>query len=150
MELAGPDPEMGESGDGEEGGRRRRGQGELATEVLTVLHGAPGPVTASWVQEQLGGELAYTTVMTILSRLLAKQAVSRSRVGRAYVWSAAADAAAGLTARRMRRLLDTEPDRDAVLASFVTALTPEDEQLLRSLLNAADPPGSGAGRGGEG
>ncbi|MFD7645546.1 BlaI/MecI/CopY family transcriptional regulator [Kitasatospora sp. NPDC059795] len=147
MELAGLDPESGESGDGEEGGRRRRGQGELATEVLTVLHGAPGPVTASWVQEQLGGELAYTTVMTILSRLLAKQVVSRSRAGRAYVWSAASDAA-GLTARRMRRLLDTEPDRDAVLASFVTALTPEDEQLLRSLLNATDPPQDGAGRSG--
>ncbi|MGW4384723.1 BlaI/MecI/CopY family transcriptional regulator [Kitasatospora sp. NPDC004531] len=144
MELAGLDPD--EPGDGEEGGRRRRGQGELATEVLTVLHRAPGPVTASWVQEQLGGELAYTTVMTILSRLLVKQAVSRSRVGRAYVWSAAADAA-GLTARRMRRLLDTEPDRDAVLASFVTALTPQDEQLLRSLLNATEPPPDGAGRG---
>lgn len=144
MELAGLDPEGREPG--EDAGRpRRRGQGELATEVLTVLHGAPGPVTASWVQEQLGGELAYTTVMTILSRLLAKQAVSRSRVGRAYVWSAASDAA-GLTARRMRRLLDTEPDRDAVLASFVTALTPQDERLLRSLLNAADaaePPADG-------
>ncbi|BAJ26039.1 MULTISPECIES: BlaI/MecI/CopY family transcriptional regulator [Kitasatospora] len=143
MELAGVDPEHGE-GEGDESGRpRRRGQGELATEVLSVLHRAPGPVTASWVQEQLGGELAYTTVMTILSRLLAKQAVVRSRAGRAYVWAAAADAA-GLTARRMRRMLDTEPDRDAVLASFVTALTPEDEQLLRSLLNAAEPsPGAG-------
>ncbi|WP_033215453.1 BlaI/MecI/CopY family transcriptional regulator [Kitasatospora phosalacinea] len=140
MELAGVDPGHGE---GDEGGRRRRGQGELATEVLSVLHRAPGPVTASWVQEQVGGELAYTTVMTILSRLLAKQAVVRSRAGRAYVWSAAADAA-GLTARRMRRMLDTEPDRDAVLASFVTALTPEDEQLLRSLLNAAEAaPGAG-------
>ncbi|MFD7730392.1 BlaI/MecI/CopY family transcriptional regulator [Kitasatospora phosalacinea] len=143
MELAGVDPGRGE--DDEHGRPRRRGQGELATEVLSVLHRAPGPVTASWVQEQLDGELAYTTVMTILSRLLAKQAVVRSRAGRAYVWSAAADAA-GLTARRMRRLLDTEPDRDAVLASFVTALTPEDEQLLRSLLNAAEPSAEGGSR----
>ncbi|MFJ5234399.1 BlaI/MecI/CopY family transcriptional regulator [Kitasatospora sp. NPDC088391] len=147
MELAG----RGEGEQGEDGARRRRGQGELATEVLSVLHRAPGPVTASWVQEQVGGDLAYTTVMTILSRLLAKQAVVRSRAGRAYVWSAAADAA-GLTARRMRRMLDTEPDRDAVLASFVTALTPQDERLLRSLLNpeppeSAERPGGG-GRGG--
>ncbi|RKE16942.1 BlaI/MecI/CopY family transcriptional regulator [Streptomyces sp. TLI_171] len=143
MELAG---RGAEHGGGLDGGRRRRGQGELATEVLSVLHRAPGPVTASWVQEQVGGELAYTTVMTILSRLLAKQAVVRSRVGRAYVWSAVADAA-GLTARRMRRLLDTEPDRDAVLASFVTALTPADEQVLRSLLIAAEPPEGGGGGG---
>ncbi|MFJ1756384.1 BlaI/MecI/CopY family transcriptional regulator [Kitasatospora sp. NPDC088134] len=144
MELAGRGAEHGDGDQGEDGARRRRGQGELATEVLSVLHRAPGPVTASWVQEQVGGELAYTTVMTILSRLLAKQAVVRSRSGRAYVWSAAADAA-GLTARRMRRMLDTEPDRDAVLASFVTALTPQDEQLLRSLLNPGAPERPGGG-----
>jgi predicted transcriptional regulator len=114
---------------------RKRGQGELEGQVLAVLREAATPVTATWVQHRLGGELAYTTVMTILSRLLTKQAVLRSRAGRGYVWTAASDAA-GLTAQRMRHLLDTEDDRDAVLASFVGALRPEDEQLLRSLLDS--------------
>jgi hypothetical protein len=36
----------------------------------------------------------------------------------------------------MRRLLDTETDRDAALVSFVSALRPEDERLLRSLFAA--------------
>ncbi|GAA2752806.1 MULTISPECIES: BlaI/MecI/CopY family transcriptional regulator [Kitasatospora] len=115
---------------------RRRGQGELEVQVLGALRTAPGPVTAAWVQERLDDGLAYTTVMTILSRLHAKGAVSRARAGRSYRWRAAADAA-GLAALRMRRVLDNQADRDAVLASFVTALLPQDEDLLRALLDAA-------------
>ncbi|MFF3007699.1 BlaI/MecI/CopY family transcriptional regulator [Kitasatospora sp. NPDC057940] len=115
---------------------RRRGQGELEAQVLAVLQRAPGPATAGWVQERLEGDLAYTTVMTILSRLHAKSAVSRSRSGRSYLWQASSDAA-GLAALRMRRMLDGEADRDAVLASFVSALLPHDEDLLRALLDAA-------------
>lgn len=74
--------------------------------------------------------------MTILSRLHAKKAVTRERVGRSYVWTPAADEA-GLAALRMRRVLDSESDRDAVLASFVSALSAQDEQLLRTLLERA-------------
>ncbi|MGW9426590.1 BlaI/MecI/CopY family transcriptional regulator [Streptomyces decoyicus] len=121
---------------------RRRGQGQLEAQVLAALHHSPGPATAAWVQDRLGGDLAYTTVMTILSRLHAKQAVTRERSGRAYVWTPAADEA-GLAALRMRRVLDGEPDRDAVLTSFVSALSAHDEQLLRTLLDrdVADGPG---------
>ncbi|MFB7472271.1 BlaI/MecI/CopY family transcriptional regulator [Kitasatospora sp. NPDC056184] len=118
---------------------RRRGQGELEAQVLAVLQRAPGPVSAGWVQERLDGDLAYTTVMTILSRLHAKDAVTRTRSGRSYLWQASSDAA-GLAALRMRRVLDGEPDRDAVLASFVTALLPHDEELLRTLLDSAGAP----------
>ncbi|MCB5908631.1 BlaI/MecI/CopY family transcriptional regulator [Streptomyces pinistramenti] len=128
---------------------RRRGQGELEAQVLAALHRAAGPVSAAWVQERLGGDLAYTTVMTILSRLHAKKAVTRERSGRAYLWTPAADEA-GLAALRMRRVLDGEPDRDAVLTSFVSALSAHDEQVLRDLLGgAADgPPEDGTRAGG--
>ncbi|MFJ7779135.1 BlaI/MecI/CopY family transcriptional regulator [Streptomyces yangpuensis] len=119
---------------------RRRGQGQLETQVLAVLHRADGPVTAGWVQERLAGGLAYTTVITILTRLQAKGAVSRQRVGRSFQWTAVADEA-GLAALRMRRVLDAESDREAVLASFVTALPPGDERLLRDLLAQADGEG---------
>jgi predicted transcriptional regulator len=85
------------------------------------------------VQERLGGDLAYTTVITILTRLLAKGAVTRERSGRSFVWTPASDQA-GLAAHRMRRVLDGESDREAVLASFVTSLQPDDERLLRELL----------------
>ncbi|MER7188790.1 BlaI/MecI/CopY family transcriptional regulator [Streptomyces flaveolus] len=115
---------------------RRRGQGELEALVLAALREAEGPATAGWVQERLGGDLAYTTVVTILTRLLDKGAVSRERAGRSFAWTPAADQA-GLAARRMRKVLDAESDRGAVLASFVTGLDPADERLLRDLLRNA-------------
>ncbi|MEU2241223.1 BlaI/MecI/CopY family transcriptional regulator [Streptomyces sp. NPDC018338] len=116
---------------------RRRGQGKLEAHVLSVLKGAVEPVPVAWVQERLGGDLAYTTVITILTRLHGKGAVERERAGRSFVWTAVADEA-GLAALRMRKVLDAETDRQAVLASFVTALSPHDELLLRELL-AGEP-----------
>ncbi|MGW0915131.1 BlaI/MecI/CopY family transcriptional regulator [Streptomyces sp. NPDC002784] len=113
--------------------RRRRGQGELEGQVLAALRAADGPATAGWVQERLGGDLAYTTVITILTRLLTKGAVTRERTGRSFVWTPASDEA-GLAAWRMRKVLDAEQDREAVLAGFVTALDPEGERILRALL----------------
>ncbi len=75
--------------------------------------------------------------MTILSRLYVKKAVTRERVGRSFLWQAASDEA-GLAALRMHRVLDGRDDREAVLASFVTALTAEDERLVRDLLSDAE------------
>ncbi|MFC9701680.1 BlaI/MecI/CopY family transcriptional regulator [Streptomyces sp. NPDC056943] len=128
---------------------RRRGQGKLEAHVLSVLKGAVEPVPVAWVQERLGGDLAYTTVITILTRLHGKGAVERERAGRSFVWTAVADEA-GLAALRMRKVLDAESDRQAVLASFVTALSPHDELLLRELL-AGEPAEPGElGEPGEG
>ncbi|MEU6374972.1 BlaI/MecI/CopY family transcriptional regulator [Streptomyces sp. NPDC046909] len=119
---------------------RRRRQGELEVQVLSALREADAPATAGWVKERLGGDLAYTTVITILTRLLAKGAVTRERSGRSFTWTPVSDEA-GLAAHRMRRLLDGESDREAVLASFVTSLEPDDEKLLRELLGQAKDEG---------
>ncbi|MFE1384074.1 BlaI/MecI/CopY family transcriptional regulator [Streptomyces sp. NPDC058740] len=119
---------------------RRRGQGELEALVLAAMRAADGPVTAGQVQERLGGDLAYTTVITILTRLHAKGAVTRRRAGRSFEWTAVADEA-GLAALRMRRVLDSESDREAVLARFVTGLSSQEEQLVRELLAQAEEEG---------
>ncbi|MFF9837906.1 BlaI/MecI/CopY family transcriptional regulator [Streptomyces sp. NPDC020422] len=119
---------------------RRRGQGELEALVLAAMRAADGPVTAGQVQERLGGDLAYTTVITILTRLHAKGAVTRRRAGRSFEWTAVADEA-GLAALRMRRVLDGESDREAVLARFVTGLSSQEEQLVRELLAQAEEEG---------
>ncbi|WP_245727835.1 BlaI/MecI/CopY family transcriptional regulator [Streptomyces vietnamensis] len=119
------------------GTSRRRGQGELEAQVLAALRAASGPVTAGMVRELLGGDLAHTTVITILTRLHAKGAVSRKRAGRSFEWTAVADEA-GLAALRMRRVLDGESDREAVLTRFVTGLSSEEEQLMRELLAQAE------------
>lgn len=121
---------------------RRRGPGELEVQVLSVLRAAEAPATAGWVKERLGGDLAYTTVITILTRLLAKGAVTRERTGRSFDWTPVSDEA-GLAAHRMRKLLDGENDREAVLTSFVTSLAPDDEKLLRELLGQAKDEGDG-------
>ncbi|MFF9162626.1 BlaI/MecI/CopY family transcriptional regulator [Streptomyces longwoodensis] len=126
---------------------RRRAQGELEGLVLAALREADGAATAGWVQERLGGDLAYTTVITILTRLLAKGAVTRERAGRSFAWTPVSDRA-GLAAHRMRKVLDRESDREAVLASFVTSLDAGDERLLRELLERARPEGP-EGREGE-
>ncbi|WP_406147645.1 BlaI/MecI/CopY family transcriptional regulator [Streptomyces sp. NBC_01012] len=121
----------------------RRRQGQLESQVLTVLRSAGGAATAGWVQEHLDGDLAYTTVITILSRLHEKKAVTRARQGRSYAWTPASDEA-GLAALRMRRVLDGERDREAVLARFVSALSAGDEARLRALLSRAADDSDGA------
>nr|WP_260860269.1 BlaI/MecI/CopY family transcriptional regulator [Streptomyces cupreus] len=112
----------------------------MEVQVLSALREADGPATAGWVQERLGGGLAYTTVVTILTRLLAKGVVTRERAGRSFVWTPVSDQA-GLAAHKMRKLLDGESDREAVLASFITSLEPDDERLLRELLDRAKDDG---------
>lgn len=112
---------------------RVRGRGELESEVLAVLQSADGPLTPAEVQGALGADLAYTTVMTALSRLHDKGVLSRQRRGRAFAYAPVSDEP-GLAARRMSRVLDSSPERDTVLARFVDDLSDADEALLRRLL----------------
>lgn len=131
-------PAHGRPPDGEAGapGPRRRA-GELSRLVLEALERAGRPLTPGEVLDRLqaagAGPLAYTTVVTILSRLHAQGIAERSRAGRAYAYRAAAGPAQ-LVAGRMQRLLDAEDDRAGVLASFVGGLSVRDERVLRELL----------------
>ncbi|MET9412580.1 BlaI/MecI/CopY family transcriptional regulator [Streptomyces klenkii] len=112
---------------------RRRANGALEGEVLAVLQRAEGPLTPREVQARLSGELTYSTVVTILSRLLSKEVLTRTPRGRAYAYAPVTDEA-GLAARRMCRILDSVPDREVVLARFASELPPEDALLLRAVL----------------
>ncbi|HJP78247.1 MAG TPA: BlaI/MecI/CopY family transcriptional regulator [Pseudonocardiaceae bacterium] len=124
--------------DQEPSGRRRAG--ELSGQVLEILRKSANALTPADVQQQLTargvGPLAYTTVVTTLSRLHEQGLAERFRTGRAYAYLAVADSA--LAARRMRRALDDHDDRDAVLASFVQDLSSDDERRLRTLLAELD------------
>ncbi|WTW99601.1 BlaI/MecI/CopY family transcriptional regulator [Streptomycetaceae bacterium NBC_01309] len=111
----------------------RRGPGELEAAVLGLLWASDAPRTATWVQQRIGDDLAYSTVVTIMSRLYDKGLLTRSRHGRSYAYQPVSDEA-GLAARRMRQVLDREDDRAAVLASFISDLSDEDERTLRDLL----------------
>jgi predicted transcriptional regulator len=65
--------------------------GPLENQIMEVLWQAAGPMT---VREVLGAlnagretPLAYTTAMTVLSRLAEKGAASRTKAGRSYAYS---------------------------------------------------------------
>ena len=114
-----------------------RSRGGLEREVLACLAAAGRPLTAGDVQAELGSGLAYTTVMTTLTRQHAKGALTRELNGRAYAYALPGDQAevgASVTAHRMRRLLDAGDDRASVLARFVATLSADDERLLAELL----------------
>jgi predicted transcriptional regulator len=118
---------------GGHGRGRKRARGELEAEVLDLLLRADGALTAGDVAERLGGGLAYSTVVTILTRLYAKRLLTRTPRGRAYAYVPVTDDP-GFAARRMRTVLDERTDRAAVLARFADGLTAADAQLLRRLL----------------
>lgn len=111
----------------------RRAPGTLEAEVLAVLWNANEPLSPSDVQTRLEDDLAYTTVVTILSRLHDKGVATREKHGRSFRYHAVDDEA-GLAARKMTKVLDGEPDRGSVLARFVTQLSETDEEVLRALL----------------
>jgi predicted transcriptional regulator len=121
---------MGEPGPGAE----RRPAGTLESEVLGILRAAAGPLTPAEVREQLAGqrELAYSTVVTIMSRLHAKGLLRRQRAGRGFCYTPVDDAS--LAAGRMTDALGSGTDRDAVLSRFVSGLSGRDAELLRRLL----------------
>jgi predicted transcriptional regulator len=121
---------------GDDGRVERRPAGMLEEEVLAVLWAAQRPLGPAEVQAELGS-LAYTTIMTTLARLERKGLATRQRVGRGFVYAPTVDEAAH-TAQAMEDLLARRSDRAAVLAQFVSRLSPDDEQILQELLREGD------------
>src|SRR5436305_1019918 len=87
--------------------RERRRRGGLERDIIATLLDAAVPLPAADVRRRLGGTLAYTTVMTVLTRLAAKGLIERSRSGRGYVYRASTDAS-DVTARRTQQRLGAD------------------------------------------
>ena len=117
-------------------GAERRAAGTLESEVLGILRAAARPLTPGEVRDRLSGagqrELAYSTVVTTMSRLHAKGLLSRGRAGRGFCYAPVDEAS--LAAGRMSHALGSGSDRDAVLSRFVSGLSGRDAELLRRLL----------------
>jgi len=86
--------------------------------VLSVLWGSGGPMTVRAVAQELnagrGAPLAYTTVMTVMSRLARKGILARSRSGRGYAYLPVAADTAEIAVRGVLAEFG-----DAALARFV-------------------------------
>lgn len=86
------------------------------------------------VHAAVAPELAYTTITTVLNRLVEKQRLERVLNGRSYQYSTLtteADFRAGM----MRDTFGAADDRAAVLSRFVGGLSGNDIDLLRDLLD---------------
>lgn len=117
-----------------DGTNARRPAGMLEDEVLTALWAGGRPMTPAEVQLELGDRLAYTTVMSTLTRLHRKGLVTREPTARGgYAYAPTMDEA-DHTARAMTELLDRRNDRAGVLTRFFSSLSSEDEALLQRLL----------------
>lgn len=162
--MGGEDPGQSE---GRPASVERRAAGALEAEIRAILREADGPLTPGEVRERLAqrqpggsppsseapadgprGELSYSTVVTIVSRLHAKGLLARQRAGRGFTYTPLDDAS--LAARRMSQALGSERDHDAVLSRFVSGLSSRDAGLLRELLASdGDQGGNGLGPVGE-
>lgn len=105
--------------------------GDLENEVLEQLWLAADWLSGREVWERLGDESrAYTTVLTILSRLVDKGLVEREVRGRGHVYRAAGDPDE-LTAQAISSLLAATADPRSALAYFVEGL--DDPGLVAEL-----------------
>ena len=109
-------------------------------QVLGLLH-PRDPRSVGEVREQLearGNVVAYTTVMTVLTRLHAKGVVAREKDGNRYLYRAAGGAArvkAGVLARLSRALFDS--DRLRPIAELVEHdLSADELAALKKLVDA--------------
>ena len=118
----------------------RRSQGDLEAMVLRCVWAAEKPLSPGEVRDAIDADVAYTTAMTVLTRLWEKGLLTRERDGRAYRYRAAIGEAAH-AAGRMEAALAGITDRQAALGHFVGSLTPADAAELRRLLDGKDTAG---------
>jgi predicted transcriptional regulator len=116
----------------------RRAMGALETTVLTCLWRSKNALTPAEVIEAMDDPPAYTTVMTILTRLWQKGLVGREMRGRAFAYQPLVSEAE-LAAQRMRATLLAASDRQDALSHFVGTLTKREERALRQILGDLDP-----------
>ena len=108
--------------------------GDLESEILDVLWSARTWLSGREVLERLGDEpRAYTTVMTVLGRLVEKALVERVEEGKGHVYRAAGDPDE-LTAQAIRSLLSATAHPRVALAHFVDDL--DDPELVAELASA--------------
>ncbi len=105
--------------------------GSLEADVMKVVWAAKGPVTVrdalGELNERRADPLAYTTVMTVMSRLADKGILARRQQGRSYAYEAAMPDEASIAVRGLLRQFG-----DAAIASLADEAR-ADPKLLRRL-----------------
>ena len=115
--------------------------GELEALVMAKLWDSTNPVSVREVVEQLQAErtLAYTTVMTVLSRLATKGLLRRQIEGRSWMYSPTLSRA-DYAAEQMQEVLQSSADQGTVLLRFVDRMEAGELAALREALSLTEPP----------
>lgn len=115
---------------------------ELERRVLDLLWQG-GEWSVRDVLDEVGSELAYTTIATVLDRLHAKGAVARVKKGLAWRYQAAASREEAIGAEVARMLERVDTAREPLLVAFLDQVEQVDpdaldrlEALLRERRNA--------------
>ena len=114
-----------------------RNLGDLERSVMEVLWTSGAALPVADIREQLNRDraqaAALTTVLTVLSRLEAKDFVRTERGSRPRLYRAIDDRATH-TAQLMQDVLSSADDREAALARFIDTVPRTDVAVLRRLL----------------
>ena len=111
----------------------KRPDGALEHDIMMVLWAADEPLLPAEIKDRLAIDLAYTSVATVLGRLVSKGLVDRVAAGRAFAYSATVTESE-LATRRIATVMAATSNRTEVLAGFVETLSPGDVAALRKLL----------------
>jgi len=113
--------------------------GDLEQRIMAILWEVPGQQLTGREVADVLGDYAYTTVATILDRLVKKDAVSRRKEGRAFRFTAT-DGPATRAATLMREALGATEEPDVALARFVQTASPSEAEALRRALGQLQDP----------
>ena len=118
--------------------KRERLQGELESAILSALWDSPECLTSHQVREAInstaGGDVALTTVLTVLSRLIYKGHVERhDGEGRAFLFGATKSREAH-TANLMLDIFAAADSPALALSHFTSGLTEAQLKQLRQSL----------------
>lgn len=117
--------------------------GELESEVMEIIWQSPSPVSVRVITETLQKKrkIAYTTVMTIMGRLVDKGLLKRQESGKAYIYQPAYSKDRFLTrvSRQIIKNFIASFGKPAVahFAEEIDKLTPAKRKSLRKLLKEA-------------
>ncbi|MFC7402198.1 BlaI/MecI/CopY family transcriptional regulator [Citricoccus sp. GCM10030269] len=109
--------------------------GDLERSVMDLLWDLPGAHTANDVRDALPGNLAVTTVLTVLARLEKKGMVRRDGGRRPHRY-AATSTREEHTVGLLNDVLGSVPDRQAVLTRFIGGIEAEEAAAVRRLLDS--------------
>jgi predicted transcriptional regulator len=114
------------------------GLGPLETEIMRLVWAARKPLTVRDILDRLNAgrspQLAYTTAMTVMNRLVGKDVLRRTRAGRGYAYEPTVSDPAALAVRNVMR-----DHGDAAMAHFVEEAK-GDPRALRRLQRLLDEP----------